>query len=216
MLIKLLERATFASTWSPLSLYIDQSLHKMTWVASRMFLIFSMGWDGLLPLVLLVTLCLDHGDISTVTTIISPLLESAMPSLAQDVKPNCKPICTKLLNYYHLTPTPKVDLSLRPYVTILVQINPNLQSCVIKAVIILTSIPYQIPKILKSNIFKIIGIKILCPLYTYKPIICFGRSSPIFRGAKSSYSSRPNTQQIHSYGLKSDNSNTNCNASRIN
>jgi hypothetical protein len=64
-----------------------------------------------------------------------------MPSLAQDIKPSCKHI--------------GVDLSLRPYITILVQINP-------KAVLILISIPYQILKIL-----KIIGIKSLYPLYTY-------------------------------------------------
>ena len=49
------------------------------------------------------------------------------------------------------------------------QINPNLQDCIIKAVLVLTSILYQIPKILMFNILKIIGIKILYPLYTYNP-----------------------------------------------
>ena len=60
-----------------------------------------------------------------------------------------------------------LNLSLRPYATILEQINPNLQSCIIKAVLVLTAIPYQILKILKSNILKIIGIEVLYRLYTY-------------------------------------------------
>ena len=62
---------------------------------------------------------------------------------------------------------PTVDVSLRLYITILVQINPNLQGCIIKAVLVLTSIPYKIPKILKSNIFEIISIKTMYPLYTF-------------------------------------------------
>ena len=114
--------------------------------------------------------CLGRGDISAVTMIISPLLQRTTLSFAQDVKPNRKPIHTKRLNYYHhLIQCPNVDLSLRPYITILVQINPNLQGCIIKAVLVLTSIPYQIPKILKSNILKIKGIKIMYPLYTFNP-----------------------------------------------
>ena len=60
-----------------------------------------------------------------------------MPSLAQDIKP----IHIKGLNYYHLIQSPNVELSLRPYATILEQINPNLQGCIIKVVLILTSIP---------------------------------------------------------------------------
>ena len=80
-----------------------------------------------------------------------------------------KPIRTKCLNYYHLSQRPNANISLRPYATILAQINPNFQSCIIKAVLVLTTIPYQIPKILKSNVIKIIGIKILYPLYTYNP-----------------------------------------------
>jgi hypothetical protein len=105
------------------------------------------------------TSCLGRDDIFAVTTIISPLLRIATPSLAQDVKPSRKHIRTKHLNYYHLTQSPNIDLSSRPYITILVQINPNLQGCIIKVVLVLTSIPYKIPKIL-----KIIGIKILYPL----------------------------------------------------
>jgi hypothetical protein len=132
-----------------------------------MFLILSSGWDGLLASLLLMTSCLGRGDISTVTTIISSLLQSAMPSLTQDIKPNCKPIHTKHLNYYHLIQSPNIDLSLRLYVTILVQINPNLQDCMIKAVIILTSIPYQIPKNIKFNILKIKGIEIMYSLYIF-------------------------------------------------
>jgi hypothetical protein len=134
---------------------------------SKTFLVLSSGWDGLLPLLLPMTSC--HSDISTVTTIISPLLRSAMLSLTQDVKPNCKPIRTKCLNYYHLNQSPIADLSLGPYTTILVQIKPNLQGCTIKAVLVLTAIPYQIPKILKSNILKIIDVEIMYPLYTYNP-----------------------------------------------
>ena len=137
--------------------------------------------------------CLGRGDISAVTTIISHLLRSTTLSLAQDVKPSCKPIRTKRLNYYHLIQSPNVDLSLRHYTTILVQINPNHQGCIIKAILVLTSIPYQIPKNLKSNILKIIGIKILYLLYTFNPsyalvdhLLTPNRSCPIFRGAKSS------------------------------
>jgi hypothetical protein len=140
-----------------------------------MFLILSLGWDGLLPSLRPMTSC--RGDIFVVTTIINPLLRSATLSLTQNVKPNCKSIRIKRLNYYHLSQRPNVDLSLRPYATILVQIDPNLQGCTIKAVLVLTSIPYQIPKILKFNILKIIGIKTLYPLYTYNPILCSGRSS---------------------------------------
>ena len=132
--------------------------------------------------------CLGRGDISAVTTIISHLLRSATSSLTQDVKPSCKPICTKHLNYYYLIQSSNVDLSLRPYITILMQIDPNLQGCIIKAILILTSISYQIPKILKSNIFKIIGIKILYLLYTFNPSYALvdhhltpNRSIPIVR-----------------------------------
>ena len=127
-----------------------------------------------------------RGDISAVTTIICPLLRSATSSLVQNVKPNCKPICTKRLNCYHLSQRPNADLSLRPYATILAQNNPNLQGCIIKMVLVLTSIPNQIPKILKSNILKIIGIEILYPLYTYNPsyalvdhLLTPNRSGPI-------------------------------------
>jgi hypothetical protein len=79
-------------------------------------------------------------------------------------------------------------------------INHNLQGYIIKAVIVLTSIPYQIPKILKSNILEIIGIKTLYPLYmlnqSYALVDHFltpNRSSPIVRRTKSSNKSRPNT-----------------------
>jgi hypothetical protein len=116
---------------------------------------------------------------------------SATPSLTHDIKPNRKHIRTKRLNYHHLIQSPNADLSLRPYLTILVQIKPNLQGCIIKVVLVLTSIPYQIPKILKSNILKIKGIEILYPLYTYNPSYALvdhlqthNRLGPIFRWAK--------------------------------
>jgi hypothetical protein len=175
MLIKLLERATFASTWSPFPCLLTKAFTRRlvtasnAWVAFRTFLVIPLGWDGPLPLLLPMTSCLSCGDISVVTTIISPLLWSDTLSLAQDVKPNSKPILTKGLNYYHLIQNPNADLSLRPYITILVQINSNLQDCIIKAVLVLTWIPYQILKTLKSNILKIIGIKTLYLLYIYNP-----------------------------------------------
>ena len=111
-----------------------------------------------------------------------------MPSLTQNVKPNRKPIHTMHLNYYHPSQRPNADQSFRPYATILAQIKPNLQGCIIKAVLVLTAIPYPILKILKSNVLKIIGIKILYPLYTYNPsytlvdhLLTPNRSSPIIR-----------------------------------
>jgi hypothetical protein len=176
MLIELLERATFSSTWSRDSSYIDQCFHKMTCHSFQCLgNVLSLGWDGLLPSLLPMTLCC--GDIFTVTMIISPLPRSAKLSLAQDVKPNRKPIHTKRQSYYHLSQRPNADLSLRSYATILVQIDPNLQGCTIKAVLVLTSMPYQIPKILKSNILKINDIETMYPLYTYNPVLCPGRSS---------------------------------------
>ena len=117
-----------------------------------------------------------------------------MPSLTQNVKPNRKPIRTKHLNHYHLRQKPNAYLSLRPYATILAQIKPNLQGCIIKAVLVLTAISYPILKILKSNVLKIIGIKILYPLYTYNPsyalvdhLLITNRSCPIFHWAKTLY-----------------------------
>jgi hypothetical protein len=154
-----------------------------------MFLVLSSGWDGPLPLLFPMTSC--HGDFSAVKTIISPLPRSAKSSLAQYIKPNRKPIRTKCLNCYYLIQSPNADLNLGPYLTILVQINPNLQGCVIKVVLVLTAIPYQIPKILKSNILKIIGIEIMYPLYTYKPsyalvdhLLTPNRSCPIISLSK--------------------------------
>jgi hypothetical protein len=151
----------------------------------KTFLVLSSGWDGLLPSLLPMTS--GPADISTVTTIINPLLRSATPSRAQNVKLNCKPIHTKRLNYYHLSQRPKADLSLRPCLTILVQINPNFQGCTIKVVLVLIATPYQIPKILKSNILKIISIEIHDPLYTYNPsyalvdhLLAPNRLGPIF------------------------------------
>jgi hypothetical protein len=158
------------------------------WVASRMFVVLSLEWDGLIPPLLLMTSCLGRGDISTVTMIISPLLQNTMSNPVQYVKPSHKPIHTKRLNYYHLIQSPNVDLSLRPYITNLGQINPNLQGYIIKAVIVLTSIPYQILKNLESNIVKIIGIEILYPLHTYNQsyalvdhLLTPNRSVPIVR-----------------------------------
>ena len=132
------------------------------WEASRTFFVLSSGWDGPQPSLFPMMSCC--GDISAVTMIITPLSRSATPSLAQNVKPNCKPIRTKRIYCYHLSQRPNADLSLRPYATILVQINPNLQGCIIKAVLVLTAIPYQIPKILKIK-----GIEIRYPLYTCNP-----------------------------------------------
>jgi hypothetical protein len=167
---------------------------------SKTFLVLSLGWNGPLPSSLPMTSCLGRGDIYTVTTIISSLLQFTTPSLTQDVKPNCKHIRTKCLNYYYLIQSLNVDLSLRPYITILMQIDHNLQGCIIKVVLVLTSIPYQISKILKSNILKIIGIKILYPLYTFNPsytlvdhLLTPNRSRPMFHRAKSSDESRSNS-----------------------
>ena len=120
--------------------------------------------------------------------VVSPLCQSAMPSLAQNVKPNHKALRIKRLNYYHPSQRPIVDLSLRPYLTILLQINPKLQGCIIKLILVLTAISYQIPKILKSNILKIKGIENLYPLYTYNPsyalvdhLLAHNISGPIMR-----------------------------------
>jgi hypothetical protein len=164
---------------------IDIPTRRGVTVTSKTFLVFSSGWDGLLPLLLPLTSC--RGDISALTMIISPNFRSAMPSLTKNVKPNHKAIRTKCLYYYYLIQSPNVNLSLRLFLTILVQINLNLQGCTIKAILVLTSIPYQIRKILKSNILKIIGIEILYPLYIFNPsyvlvdhLLTPNRSGPIF------------------------------------
>ena len=227
MRIKLLERAALASTWSPFSLYTDQCFQKMTCdsfqclggVQNVPHPFIELGWSLTIvapnDVMSWWHLC-SHNDHQ-------PLLRSPTLSLAQNFKPSCKPICTKRQNYYHLIQSTIANLSLRPYLTISVQINPNLQAYIIKAVLILTLIPYQIPKMLKSNILKNIVIEILYLLYTYNQSYALvdhllkpNRSCPIFRWAKSSNESRSNSKLINSCGSKSYNSDTNCNASKVN
>ena len=206
MLIELLERTTLSSTWSSSSSYVDQRFHKTTCysfqclgsVQNILHPFIGLGWSPTIAAPNDVVswswwhLC-SHNDHQ-------PLLWSPTLSLAQNVKPNCKPIHTKRLNYYHLSQRPNADISLRPYLTILAQINPNLKGCTIKAVLVQSAIPYQIPKILKSNVLKIIGIKIMYPLYTYNPsyalvdqLLMPNRSCPIIRWAKSSNESGSNS-----------------------
>ena len=192
MIIELLERTTLDSTWSPFSSYVDQCFHKTTCHCfqrlgsvqniPRPFI--GLGWSPTIPApndVMSWWHLYSHNDHQ-------PLLRSITSSLAQNIKPTRKAIRTKHLYYYHLIQSPNLDLSLRLCLTILVQINPNLQGCIIKMVLVLTSIPYQILKILKSNILKIIGIEILYPLYTCNPSYALvdhlqapNRSCPIFR-----------------------------------
>ena len=144
MLIELLERATLSSTWSPFSSYVDQCLHKMTChsfqclgnIQNVSSPFIGLGWS---PTIVAPNdvmswswwhLCSHNNH--------QPLTSKHYTEPRS--RPSCKPIRTKRLNYYHLSQRPNENLSLRPYPTILAQINHNLQGCTVKSILVLTQL----------------------------------------------------------------------------